>query len=363
LNWTPRVASPASLEAFRDWPAGSDWGASGKNIWLACLRAPAKLPAMSRQTSARAWAARPSDHRRLSRWAVTAGLLSTSYVLLVFLLPAAVNLGWCTSKSRVCDLLPSSPLIEFDKWGDYLSGALVPLSLVWVAMAFRLQHRQLSDQAVQQAKAATIAYETQRIADRQALTALASTYIGRMETALRDLAELINSDLRVETTGSPFGRTPDDEIAASLSGVHSVFRNYHNILCNVDEVNAEDMHSLKSLFVDSDMEDYLRFFFEPYNEFRSRCAELDCMILMPTHLDSAARSLKWNFLRSTWKWHPDVNERDRLAKLVGWTDAELEKHFAEFPEQAKYEPYDVEEGRRRLNHSACPRRGRGGNAG
>jgi hypothetical protein len=46
---------------------------------------------------------------------------------------------------------------EFDKWGSYLSGALVPISLIGVAMAFRLQQRQSIEQARQQLRAAEIA--------------------------------------------------------------------------------------------------------------------------------------------------------------------------------------------------------------
>jgi hypothetical protein len=216
----------------------------------------------------------------------------------------------------------------------------VPLSLIWVAIAFRVQQRQLSEQATQQARAAEIAYQSQRVADRQALTALSDTYLMRMDKALRDFAELINSDLSPSR-----GRVPDDQLALSMANVAEVFNNYHNVLIAYSrgELNSEETHSLKALFIDSDISDYLGFFFEPFNEFYARCKELDCLILLPPHVRSMADMIKWNFLRSTWKWHPDQDERRRLAHLVGWTDQELNERFAEWPEDEAWEPYDPEE--------------------
>ncbi len=263
------------------------------------------------------------------------------YVAAVLGLPTATNLELCASASRgICWLIPTTKLTEFDKWGSYLSGALVPLSLIWVAMAFRVQQRQLSEQATQQARAAEIAYQSQRVADRQALTALSDTYLMRMDKALRDFAELINSDLSPSR-----GRVPDDQLALSMANVAGVFNNYYNVLIAYSrgELNSEETHSLKALFIDSDISDYLGFFFEPFNEFYARCKELDCLILLPPYIRSMADMIKWNFLRSTWKWHPDQDERRRLAHLVGWTDQELNERFAEWPDDEAWEPYEPEE--------------------
>lgn len=272
--------------------------------------------------------------------------MSLIYIVIVLGAPLAVKLDVCKDSTAyfVCRFLPTMPLTEFDKWGSYLSGALVPLSLVWVGLAFRLQQRQLLDQGRQQARASEIAFESQRIADRQALSALAPTYLIRMDEALRDLAELINSNLDRSTEGEFAGRVPDAEVATSMSAVGSVFMTYHNrlILLARGELGDKEVHYLKKLFVDSDMSDYLDFFFEPFNEFERRCRNLECMILMPPHVRSMAGSIKWNFLRSTWRWHPDQTERLRLAHLVGWTASELEARFAENPEDEEWIPYDAE---------------------
>lgn len=226
-------------------------------------------------------------------------VLSIIYVAAVLGFPLAVNFGLCTSSGSwgICWLLPTTKLTEFDKWGSYLSGALVPLSLIWVAMAFRLQQRQLLDQARQQARAAEIAFESQRIADRQALSALADTYLERMDEALRNLAELINSNLPSATEGSYDGRVPDNQVASSMTGVAQVFTSYHNIFITLGRggVNEEEVHSLKALFVDSDMSDHLGFFFETFNEFHARCKELDCLILIPPHVRSMAGHAKVEF--------------------------------------------------------------------
>jgi hypothetical protein len=136
-------------------------------------------------------------------------VLSIIYVAAVLGLPLATNLGLCTSgvSPGICWLLPTTKLTEFDKWGSYLSGALVPLSLIWVAMAFRLQHRQLLEQATQQARAAEIAFDAQRIADRQALSAVANTYLERMDEALRiwrSLSTAICPQLQREPTTDVF---------------------------------------------------------------------------------------------------------------------------------------------------------------
>ncbi len=181
-----------------------------------------------------------------------------------------------------------------------------------------------------------------------------------MDEALRDLAELINSNLSPATEESWRGRVPDDQVASSMTGVAQVFTSYHNILIALGrgELNEEEVHSLKALFVDSDMSDYLGFFFETFNEFYARCKELDCLILVPPHVRSMANTIKWNFLRSTWKWHPDQNERQRLARLVGWTDEAQRERFAESPDDETWKPYDVEEGRRRLEGRRQGRRAR-----
>jgi hypothetical protein len=295
---------------------------------------------------------RPREPKYGRWWQLLPAVLSILYVAAVIGLPTAANLELCAVAARgICSLLPTTKLTEFDKWGSYLSGALVPLSLIWVAMAFRLQRRQLLEQATQQARATEIAYESQRVADRQTLSALAHTYLVRMDEALRDMAKLINSDLSPAN-----GRIPDDQIALSTASVANVYMNYHNILIAYSrgELNSEEAHSLKALFVDSDMSDFLEFFFEPFNEFHAHCKELDCLILLPPRVQSMASQIKWNFLRSTWKWHPDQNERQRLARLVGWTDQELSERFTEWPDDETWEPYDVEEGRRRLDADRQP---------
>ena len=135
-----------------------------------------------------------------------------------------------------------------------------------------------------------------------------------------------------------------------MSAVGSVFTTYHNRLIGLakSELNDKEVHDLKQLFIDSDMSDYLDFFFEPYNEFERRCRDLDCMILMPPHVRSIAGSIKWNFLRSTWRWHPDQTERLRLAHLVGWTANELQARFADSPADEVWDPYDAEREHERL---------------
>jgi hypothetical protein len=40
------------------------------------------------------------------------------------------------------------------------------------------------------------------------------------------------------------------------------------------------------------------------------------------------------------------------SSLVGWTDEELRKRFAEWPEDETWKPYDVEEGYHRLERLA-----------
>jgi len=291
----------------------------------------------------------PEPSRSLTSWA---GIVSLVYIAIVLGAPLVVNLGICSNNSAhvLCWLLPSTALTEFDKWGSYLSGALVPLSLVWVGLAFRLQQRQLLEQGRQQARASEIAFESQRIADRQTLSALAPTYLTRMDAALRDFAELINSNLYGSTEGEVGGRVPDEEVATSMSAVGSVFTTYHNRLIGLarGELGDEEAHDLKQLFIDSDMSDYLDFFFEPFNEFERRCRDLDCMILMPPHVRSMAGTIKWNFLRSTWRWHPDQTERLRLARLVGWTASELQARFAEQPEDEVWDPYDAKREHERL---------------
>jgi hypothetical protein len=290
--------------------------------------------------------------------------VSLIYIVIVLGAPLVVKLGVCSNSTAhvFCWLLPNTALTEFDKWGSYLSGALVPLSLVWVGLAFRLQQRQLLDQGRQQARASEIAFESQRIADRQALSALAPTYLTRMDTALRDFAELLNSNLSRSTEGEAGGRVPDAEVATSMSAVGWVFTTYHNRLIGLarGELGDEEVHYLKQLFIDSDMSDYLDFFFEPFNEFERRCRNLDCMILMPPHVHSMAGSIKWNFLRSTWRWHPDQAERLRLAHLVGWTASELEARFAENPEDEAWVPYDAEREHERLASQRRRRRAQHG---
>jgi len=305
--------------------------------------------------------ATPAPSRNLTSWA---GIVSLIYIVIVLGAPLVIKLGVCSNNTAhvFCWFLPSTALTEFDKWGSYLSGALVPLSLVWVGLAFRLQQRQLLDQGRQQARASEIAFESQRIADRQALSALAPTYLTRMDAALRDFAELINSNLDRSTEGEVGGRVADAEVATSMSAVGSVFRTYHNRLIFLarGELGDEEVHDLKQLFIDSDMSDYLDFFFEPFNEFERRCRDLDCMILMPPHVRSMAGTIKWNFLRSTWRWHPDQTERLRLAHLVGWTASELEARFAENQEDKAWVPYDAERERERLASQRRRRRAQHG---
>ena len=70
-----------------------------------------------------------------------------------------------------------------------------------------------------------------------------------MDKALRDLAELINSNRSSATEGSYDGGVPDAQVASSMTGVAQVFTNYHNILITLGrgELNEEEVHSLKAL--------------------------------------------------------------------------------------------------------------------
>ena len=173
----------------------------------------------------------------------------------------------------------------------------------------------------------------------------------------RELSRL-SGNLSRSIEGEVGGRVPDEEVATSMSAVAWVFTTYYNRLISLarGELSDEDVHALKQLFVDSDMSDYLDFFFEPFNEFERRCRDLDCMILVPPHVRSMAGSIKWNFLRSTWHWHPDQSERLRLAYLVGWTVSEMQARFAEYPEDEVWDPYDAERERERFASQRRQRR-------
>lgn len=272
-------------------------------------------------------------------------VLSISYIIAIFSLPAFVNFGLCNTPDwkNICQFLPTQNLTEFDKWGSYLSGALVPLSLIWVGMAFRLQQRQLYEQGKHQADAAKIAYESQKITDRQTLTSMASTYIQRMETALQKLAGLIDSNAP-RTARGEYGPVLNPNRKITSKDVANVFRTLHNTLVAIrhGEIADHDLRSTKSLFVDSDISDYLDSFFNIYNEYYRRCETLDCLILIPPNIISIASDLKYSILRSTCRWHTDERERNRLKCLIGWTDVELERYYAENPEDKFLEPFDPE---------------------
>jgi hypothetical protein len=144
-------------------------------------------------------------------------------------------------------LLPTTKITEFDM-------GLVSIRRARTAVAYlgcdgvSTATAQLLDQARQQARAAEIAFKSQ-LADRQALSALADTYLEPMDKALRDLAELINSNRSSATEGSYDGGVPDAQVASSMTGVAQVFTNYHNILITLGrgELNEEEVHSLKAL--------------------------------------------------------------------------------------------------------------------
>lgn len=269
--------------------------------------------------------------------------LSILYVVAVFTVPLVLNLGVCdqTNAKTLCKYLPAQKLTEFDKWGSYLSGALVPLSLLWVALAFRLQQQQLAEQAIQQTHSATLALEAQKINDRQTLVSMAPMYLARMDQSLLDLAELINSNLPAESPNHFFGQVPQSEFENSERAVGAVFIRLHNLTAGIarGEVNERDLLATKELFVDTDMSDFLNFFFEIYNEFYLRCRELECLVLLPPRIEAGASSLKYSILRTSWRWHPDEEERARLLRLVGWTDGELNQHFLDVPSDNLWEPY------------------------
>lgn len=268
--------------------------------------------------------------------------LSAIYVITVLVLPILVNLGYCDSEKWqvVCKIIPSVKLNDFDKWGSYLSGALVPLSLLWVGMAFRLQQKQLAEQGIQQISSANATYEAQKITDRQTLISMTETYVRRMEEAIKNFASLVDSNAPGEpsTFYGPFLEYGKD-VTNKDAGI--VLIRLHNLLIGIDrgELSVSDVIATKSLFVDTDISDFVNDFFEIYNEFHRRCVALDCIILIPPHIISNSESLKYSILRSTCRWHADEHERNRLKYLIGWTDQELEAQYLLCPKDALLDPF------------------------
>ncbi|WP_408595432.1 hypothetical protein ACIPCF_19670 (plasmid) [Paracoccus marcusii] len=264
-------------------------------------------------------------------------LASFIYIFLVIAAPVAVNFGICenTTKSFSCKILPNNKLADFDKWGSYLSGALVPLSLIWVALAFRLQKAQLFEQSLQQIKSAEMAYNSQKIADRHYLSSLAPTYCDRMERALLNLAKLLNGDLP-----SRLNRKARNEIV-DTTDVFNVLLSYYGQTHDLNKGNLSEreVSDIKSLLVDSDVADYLKQFFIPFNEFKRRCDDLDCTVLIPLEFTQLAMIIKSNFLRTTWLWQSDPEERLKLAEIVGWTDENLRKLYPNYPTDDPWDPF------------------------
>lgn len=279
-------------------------------------------------------------------WHLIPWVLSAIYVLTVFALPLLVNLEYCNSEKwkTICKITSAVKLNEFDKWGSYLSGALVPLSLLWVGMAFRLQQKQLAEQGQDQINSANTAYQAQKITDRQTLISMAGTYIERMEDSLRDFASLVDSNAP-RTPGTIYGPVLDYDRDVTNKDVGYVLMHLHNLLICIDreEVLFSDIIATKALFVDTDISDVVNSFFEIYNEFHSRCVALQCLILIPPFITSTAHSLKHIILRSTCRWHVDQQERDRLKYLIGWTDEELKAQFLIRPEDGFLDPFPREE--------------------